>query len=139
MVTVLCSDLTHIVMGRLVVSALPRLLPYDQAYLGAGRPAIAFTLPARVAPHVSEPGLHPFFDNLVAEGWLRDAQARALKVDPHNRFALLLAFGHDCAGAVSVIDPAPLLEPSIDLDDPIANAALTSRASLSGIQPKLFA
>src|SRR4029077_5787751 len=51
----------------------------------------------------------------------------------------LLAFGHDCAGAVSLIDPAPASEPAIDMDDPIATAALTSRASLSGIQPKLFA
>jgi serine/threonine-protein kinase HipA len=65
-------------------------------------------------------------------------QARALKVDPNNRFALLLAFGRDCAGAVFVIDPAPTVEPAIDMGDPMAAAALTSRASLSGIQPKLF-
>jgi serine/threonine-protein kinase HipA len=112
---------------------------YDPAYLEAGRPAIAFTLPLRGEPYISEQGLHPFFDNLVAEGWLRDAQARALKVDPSNRFALLLAFGHDCAGAVSVIDPAPLAEPTVDIGDPMAVAALTSRASLSGIQPKVLA
>lgn len=112
---------------------------YDAAYLGAKHPAIAFTLPRQAAPHICEAGLHPFFDNLVAEGWLRNAQARALKVDASNRFALLLAFGHDCAGAVSVIDPAPVVEPAIDADDPIAMAALGSRASLSGIQPKLLA
>jgi serine/threonine-protein kinase HipA len=112
---------------------------YDAAYLGAGHPSIALTLPRQAAPHICEQGLHPFFDNLVAEGWLRNAQARALKVDPNNRFALLLAFGHDCAGAVTVIDPAPIAEPSFDLGDPIAVAALASRASLSGVQPKLFA
>src|SRR5438132_8834993 len=112
---------------------------YDPTYIEAGHPAIAHTLQVRTEPYVSEQGLHPFFDNLAAEGWLRDAQARALKADPGNRFALLLAFGHDCAGAVSVIDPAPLTEPSIDIGDPMAVAALTSRASLSGIQPKLLA
>jgi serine/threonine-protein kinase HipA len=112
---------------------------YDPTYLESGHPAVAFTLPRQPAPHVCEQGLHPFFDNLVAEGWLRNAQAKALKVDPGNRFALLLAFGHDCAGAVSVIDPAPLAEPSIDMGDPMARAALASRASLSGIQPKLLA
>jgi serine/threonine-protein kinase HipA len=115
------------------------IFTYDQTYLGAKRPEIAFTLPLQSQPHVCEPGLHPFFDNLVAEGWLRNAQARALKIDPGNRFALLLAFGHDCAGAVSIIDPAPAGEPSIDLGDPTAAAALASRASLSGIQPKLLA
>src|SRR5438132_618724 len=112
---------------------------YDPSYIEARRPAIAHTLQVRTEPYVCEQGLHPFFDNLAAEGWLRNAQARALKVDPGNRFALLLAFGHDCAGAVSVIDPAPLAEPTIDIGDPMAVAALTSRASLSGIQPKILA
>jgi serine/threonine-protein kinase HipA len=112
---------------------------YDADYLAQARPAIAFTLPRQTDPHICEQGLHPFFDNLVAEGWLRNAQARALKVDPGNRFALLLAFGHDCAGAVSVIDPAPIAEPSIDLGDPTAVAALASRSSLSGVQAKLLA
>jgi len=112
---------------------------YDSAYLEAGHPSIAFTLPRQAAPHICEYGLHSFFDNLVAEGWLRNAQARALKVNPDNRFALLLAFGQDCAGAVTVIDPAPTMEPSVDPGDPTAMAALTSRASLSGVQPKLLA
>src|SRR5258708_25203882 len=112
---------------------------YDSTYLEAGHPSIAFTLPRQAPAHICEQGLHPFFDNLVAEGWLRNAQARALKVNPDNRFALLLAFGHDCAGAVTVIDPAPTMEPSIDPGDPTAMAALRSRASLSGIQPKLLA
>ncbi|MFI5014763.1 MAG: type II toxin-antitoxin system HipA family toxin [Hyphomicrobiales bacterium] len=111
----------------------------DPTYLEAKHPAIAFTLPRRASPHICEQGLHPFFDNLVAEGWLRNAQARALKIDPSNRFALLLAFGHDCAGAVSVIDPAPLREPAINVDDPLAAAALSSKGSLSGVQPKLLA
>jgi serine/threonine-protein kinase HipA len=115
------------------------IFTYDPTYLAAGHPSIAFTLPRQEAPHVCEQGLHPFFDNLVAEGWLRNAQARALKVDANNRFALLLAFGHDCAGAVSIIDPAPIAEPAIDMGDPNATAALASRASLSGIQPKLLA
>ncbi|MFZ0607878.1 MAG: HipA domain-containing protein [Xanthobacteraceae bacterium] len=112
---------------------------YDPAYLAAKHPSIAFTLPRQDAPHVCEAGLHPFFDNLVAEGWLRNAQARALKIDANNRFALLLAFGRDCAGAVSVIDPAPIREPAIDMGDPTATAALASRGSLSGVQPKLLA
>jgi serine/threonine-protein kinase HipA len=112
---------------------------YDPTYLADKQPAIAFTLPLQPVPHVCERGLHPFFDNLVAEGWLRNAQARALRIDPSNRFALLLAFGHDCAGAVSIIDPIPAAEPLVDHDDPTAAAALVSRSSLSGVQPKLLA
>jgi len=110
---------------------------YHAAYIETGGPAIAHTLPLQEAPYLSEGGLHPFFDNLVAEGWLRTAQARALGVQPENRFALLLAFGRDCAGAVSVIDPAPARELELDPTDKESFAALTARASLSGIQPKL--
>ncbi len=112
---------------------------YDADYLAEKRPPIAFKLPLQTEPHRCEQGLHSFFDNLVSEGWLRDAQARALKIDRNNRFALLLAFGHDCAGAVSIVDPEPAGEPIVDLDDPTATAALASRSSLSGIQPKLLA
>src|SRR3982751_2444784 len=76
---------------------------YDGTYLAGGNPVpIAYTLPPRAEPYVSE-GLHPFFDNLVAEdeGWLGRAQARVLGVPPKNRFARLLGFGNDLAGAVS--------------------------------------
>ena len=111
---------------------------YDADYIASRSPAIAHTLPVRETPHYSESGLHPFFDNLVAEGWLGNAQARSLSVTPQDRFALLLAFGRDCAGAVSIVDPEPNENLRIDPDDQESVAALTSRASLSGIQPKLI-
>jgi len=100
--------------------------------------AIAHTLPLRAEPYVSERGLHPFFDNLVAEGWFRNAQARALGIDPGSRFALLLGFGHDLAGAVSVEDPEPAEHKQLDHADEATIAALLGRASLSGIQRKLL-
>lgn len=115
------------------------IFTYDEGYLTGGGPAIAHTLPLRAQPYRCESGLHPFFDNLVAEGWLRNAQARALRISPDDRFALLLAFGRDCAGAVSVVDTAPTREPALDFGDAQSVAALASRASLSGIQPKLLA
>ncbi len=111
---------------------------YDASYPDSKHPAIAHALPLQPAPHYSEGGLHPFFDNLVAEGWLRNAQARALGVPRENRFALLLAFGRDCAGAASVVDPEPIQQLKIDAADPEQFAALASRASLSGTQPKLL-
>jgi serine/threonine-protein kinase HipA len=112
---------------------------YDPTYLEREQPdAIAHTLPLRVDPYVSERGLHPFFDNLVAEGWFRNAQARALGIDPGSRFALLLGFGHDLAGAVSVEDPKPAERKQLDHADAATIAALLGRASLSGIQRKLL-
>lgn len=111
---------------------------YDESYLEARGPAIAHTLPLTATPYRSQAPLPPFFDNLVAEGWLRNAQARALGVPPEDRFALLLAFGRDCAGAVSVIDPEPVDGLTLDPVDQAVVAALAARASLSGVQPKLL-
>jgi len=112
---------------------------YDTTYLESGEPAIAHTLPLRAEPHISEVGLPAFFDNLVAEGWLEQAQTRLLEKREVSRFELLLAFGYDCAGAVSVIDPEPALlsDKLMALDNARDMAVLTSRASLSGVQPKL--
>ncbi len=111
---------------------------YDSSYLQDKHPAIAHTLPLTKQPFISERGLHPFFDNLVAEGWFNKAQARALGVDPAHRFALLLGFGYDLAGAVSVIDPEPQEHRHLAHEDEATLAALSGRASLSGIQRKLL-
>jgi len=62
---------------------------YDASYLEAKEPAIAHTLPLRAEPYISESGLHSFFDNLVAEGWLQNAQAKVLGVNPHHRLSLI--------------------------------------------------
>lgn len=112
---------------------------YDQSYLSASHPAIAHTMPTHSKRYVSQAGLHPFFDNLVSEGWLEHAQTRLLGKRQVSRFELLLAFGYDCAGAVSVVDPEPakLTNQLLDMSDSKEMAVLTSRASLSGVQPKL--
>lgn len=113
---------------------------YDSSYIDAGYPAIAHTLPLQKNAHINNVGLHPFFDNLVSEGWLEQAQSRLLGKRAASRFELLLAFGFDCAGAVSIIDPDPsggLTKAMLDMEDAKEMALFTSRASLSGIQPKL--
>lgn len=93
---------------------------YDNTYLNASNPSIAYTLPLQEAPHIWMSGLHPFFDNLVAEGWLEHAQTRLLGKRSVSRFQLLLAFGYDCAGAVSILDPEPsaLFRDMLNLEDP---------------------
>lgn len=112
---------------------------YDESHLEAGLLPVSHTLPLRPEPFIGQSGLLPFFDNLVAEGWLEEAQTRLIGKRQASRFELLLAFGQDCAGAVSVVDPeAPEVSRSlIDMDDPKELAVMAGRASLSGIQPKL--
>lgn len=112
---------------------------YDPSYLNSPSPAISYTLPKNAEKYVSRAGLLPFFDNLVAEGWLEKAQSKLLGKRNVSRFELLLAFGFDCIGAVSIIDPDParLSSQLLDMADEKEMAVLTTRASLSGIQPKL--
>lgn len=75
----------------------------------------------------------------MAEGWLEGAQARLLGKRQASRFELLLAFGQDCAGAVSVLDPSPVerSQKLMDAADPKELVLIQNRASLSGVQPKL--
>lgn len=114
------------------------IFTYDKSYLERRHPKISYSLPLSDKPFISESGLHPFFDNLIAEGWLAKAQAKALGVNPKNRFALLLGFGEDLAGAVSIVDPEPVEQKHLKHLDDVTSAALNTRASLSGIQRKLL-
>lgn len=66
---------------------------YDESYMQSSLPAISYALPLRPEPHLTEHGLHHFFDNLCAEGWLKDLQACALGLRRDDRFPLLLPLG----------------------------------------------
>lgn len=65
---------------------------------------VSLTLPLRVEPYVSQ-GLHPFFENLLPEGWLLEVTTKKLKISKNDPFGLLLATCGDCVGAVE-IEPA---------------------------------
>jgi serine/threonine-protein kinase HipA len=65
---------------------------------------VSLTLPLREQPYVSR-GLHPFFENLLPEGWLLDVASKTLKISKDDALGLLLATCSDCVGAVE-IEPA---------------------------------
>lgn len=62
---------------------------------------ISVTLPLREQPYMSR-GLHPFFDNLLPEGWLLEVTSKRLKISKDDPFGLLLATCSDCIGAVEI-------------------------------------
>ncbi len=76
---------------------------YDSDYL-ARKDAlpISLTLPLRAEPYESR-GLHPFFENLLPEGWLLELSTTRLKIPRDDPFGLLLATCADCVGAVEII------------------------------------
>jgi serine/threonine-protein kinase HipA len=62
---------------------------------------ISVTLPLREEPYVAR-GLHPFFENLLPEGWLLEITSKRLKISKDDPFGLLLATCSDCIGAVEI-------------------------------------
>jgi serine/threonine-protein kinase HipA len=128
-------------------------------YLGeyvsdTGAPALSVRLPLREEAFGQRDTL-AFFANLLPEAEQRDAVARGVGISSGNDFALLERFGDDCAGAVTIVDPAggerpqgvEPLEPisdsrlselmAVDADMPPLVAAGEVRLSLAGAQPKL--
>ena len=74
---------------------------YDENYCRDNLPAVSLTLPLNTMPYTS-PILFPFFDGLIPEGWLLDIVVHNWKLDPGDRFGLLLASCRDCIGDVSI-------------------------------------
>lgn len=79
---------------------------YNADYLRQeGAVAVSLTLPLRDAEYRSTI-LFPFFDGLIPEGWLLDVVSRNWKIDPKDRFGLLLSACKDCIGDVSIRNEA---------------------------------
>jgi HipA-like protein len=75
---------------------------YSPEWLGKpGAVPISLTLPLREEPYVSKT-LHPFFENLLPEGWLLEVASKKLKISKDDPFGLLLATCSDCVGAVEI-------------------------------------
>jgi serine/threonine-protein kinase HipA len=64
--------------------------------------AVSMTLPVTDKPYVTD-GLHPFFENLLPEGWLLELATKKLKISKDDAFGLLVATCADCVGAVEIL------------------------------------
>lgn len=98
------------------------------------REPIACCFPSDRREHDWRVGLHPFFEHLGTEGWLRQQQARAAHLVEEDDIGLLLRFGADCIGAVSIARP--------DEDQPlppINEQVAAPGRTVSGVQRKLLA
>ena len=75
---------------------------YDTAYLlNPVASAVSLTLPLTENEYTSKV-LFPFFDGLIPEGWLLSVVSRNWKINPDDRFGLLLITTKDCIGNVTV-------------------------------------
>lgn len=75
---------------------------YDSEYLlRDNASAVSLTLPLTEKTFTSKT-LFSFFDGVIPEGWLLEVVSRNWKIDPKDRFGLLLVACKDSIGNVSV-------------------------------------
>ncbi len=90
-------------VGTLYESGTQIVFQYDSAWLANPKAVpVSFTLPLRPAPYLTN-GLHPFFENLLPEGWLLELATKKLKIPKDDPFGLLIATCADCIGAVEIL------------------------------------
>jgi serine/threonine-protein kinase HipA len=90
-------------VGRIEERGAEFRFTYDPGWLSRRDAVpISLTLPLRVEPFISR-GLHPFFENLLPEGWLLEIATTKLKISKDDAFGLLVATCADCAGAVEIL------------------------------------
>ena len=74
---------------------------YDEDYLNKYNSPVSLTLPLRKEEYVSNT-LFPFFDGLIPEGFLFDVATNNWKINPNDRFGILLLTSKDTIGDVSL-------------------------------------
>ena len=76
---------------------------YESQYLeNPNSKPVSLTLPLQKAAFQSKI-LFPFFDGLIPEGWLLNIAIENWKINPRDRFGLLLSMCRDCIGCISII------------------------------------
>jgi len=96
---------------------------------------IACSLPILQREHEWAQGVHPIFQHLGPEGWLREKQARVGHIAEEDDFGLLLRYGADCIGAVGV---RPLSGAEAQDTTPVTEVMASPGRTISGIQRKLL-
>lgn len=94
---------------------------------------IGCCFPATRREHDWANGLHPFFQHIGPEGWLRQQQAHSAHIQGDDDLGLLLRYGEDCIGAVGVRS----LEKQAPGGD-VVEAGPSPGRTVSGVQKKLL-
>jgi serine/threonine-protein kinase HipA len=90
-------------VGTLTEDGRQIAFQYDAEWVANAQAVpVSLTLPLTNKPYVTD-GLHPFFENLLPEGWLLDLTTTALKISKDDAFGLLMATCADCIGAVEIL------------------------------------
>lgn len=90
-------------VGKLEFSQGEYIFEYDESYLASlDSISLSLSLPKTIKRHVF-PRLHPFFEGLLSEGWMKKLQSGFQKIDEKDSFTRLLNNGEELIGAITVL------------------------------------
>jgi serine/threonine-protein kinase HipA len=124
---------------------------YLPAYLAAGGPAVASSLPLTTEPVLSAAGAAPpYFTGLLPEGRRLNALRRSVKTSVDDELSLLIAAGANPVGDVQIVGHGEPLDPDehavelnpkapVDFDALLGDSGLIDPVALAGVQDKLSA
>jgi serine/threonine-protein kinase HipA len=124
---------------------------YLPAYLAAGGPAVASSLPLTSEPVFSAAGATPpYFTGLLPEGRRLNALRRSVKTSVDDELSLLIAAGANPVGDVQIVGHGEKLDPDehavqldpktpVDFDALLGDSGLIDPVALAGVQDKLSA
>lgn len=124
---------------------------YLPAYLAAGGPAVASSLPLSPEPVLSAAGAAPpYFTGLLPEGRRLNALRRSVKTSVDDELSLLIAAGANPVGDVQIVGHGEPLDPDehavelnpkapVDFDALLGDSGLIDPVALAGVQDKLSA
>lgn len=87
-----------VLAGTLEEKADKYVFIYDENY--KGKP-ISLSIPTSALVHESKV-LHPYFNSLAPEGWLKQRYSELQRIDERDAFGFLIANGADLLGAITV-------------------------------------
>ncbi|HET6240921.1 MAG TPA: HipA domain-containing protein [Arthrobacter sp.] len=124
---------------------------YLPAYLTAGGPSVASSLPPSTEPVLSGAGAAPpYFTGLLPEGRRLNALRRSVKTSVDDELSLLIAAGANPVGDVQIVGHGEKLDPDehavqldpktpLDFDALLGDSGLIDPVALAGVQDKLSA
>ncbi|MBT2537754.1 type II toxin-antitoxin system HipA family toxin [Arthrobacter sp. ISL-69] len=124
---------------------------YLPAYLAAGGPAVASSLPLTAEPVLSAAGAAPpYFTGLLPEGRRLNALRRSVKTSVDDELSLLIVAGANPVGDVQIVGHGEPLDPDehavelnpktpVDFDALLGDSGLIDPVALAGVQDKLSA
>ena len=124
---------------------------YDEAYLQAGGPSVATTLPRSIDPVVTVGGaVPPYFAGLLPEGRRLSALRDAVKTSLDDELSLVLAIGGDPIGDVRIVPSGAreaIADPGVSWSEGdhvifremLEQGGLLERRGMAGVQDKVSA